>query len=106
MSRAERMRLWALGAELDAENTGELFSTAQQLDLHGHTKEEALPKLEKFISDALLNNFDKVMIMHGIGTGALRSFIHGWLRQCNEVASFREALPAEGGKGITIAELK
>jgi len=106
MSRAERMRLRALGAELDAENTGELFSTAQQLDLHGHTKEEALPKLEKFISDALLNNFDTVMIMHGIGTGALRSFIHGWLRQCNEVASFREALPAEGGKGITIAELK
>jgi DNA mismatch repair protein MutS2 len=106
MSRAERMRLQALGAELDAENTGELFNTAQQLDLHGHTKDEALPKLEKFISDALLNNFESVMIMHGIGTGALRSFILEWLSKCKEVASFREALPAEGGKGITIAVLK
>lgn len=106
MSVADQRRLRAMGQSLDAENTGTLFTTAHQLDLHGHTTEEALPKLEKFLSDAILNNFDAVMIMHGVGTGALKKFVWEWLRSSRNVARFREATAEEGGKGITIATLK
>jgi len=106
MSREQRRRLRELGAELDAENTGVLFTTAQQLDLHGHTAAEAEPKLERFISDAILNDFTEVAILHGLGSGALRRFVHQWLQSCEQVASFRQALPAEGGPGITIVALK
>ncbi len=106
MSAVEQRRLRAMGKSLDAENTGVLFTTAHQLDLHGHTKEEALPKLEKFISDAILNDFSSVMIMHGVGTGALKKFVWEWLRASRDIARFREATAEEGGKGITIATLK
>ncbi len=79
---------------------------AYQLDLHGHTTEEALPKLEKLVSDAILKDLDKVGIMHGVGTGVLKKFVREWLRSSRDIASFRDATAEEGGKGITVATLK
>lgn len=95
-----------LGSQLDAGVASRQLTTAHQLDLHGHTKEEALPKLEKFISDAIYHDFDTVMIMHGVGSGALRAFIHDHLRRSEYVKAFRDASTEEGGKGTTIVELK
>ncbi len=99
-------RLRKMGQELDADTGGSLLTTAHQLDLHGHTIEEALPKLEKFISDSILNDFDTIAIMHGVGTGALKKFVREWLHKSRDVAKFRDAADAEGGKGMTIVTLK
>jgi DNA mismatch repair protein MutS2 len=106
MTRAQREELRKLGAELDKEAGGGLLTTAHQLDIHGHTTDEALPKLEKFVSDAILHDFMTVAIMHGVGSGRLQKFVRGWLKSCPDVASYREATAEEGGKGITIATLK
>ncbi len=106
MTRAQREELRKLGAELDKEAGSGLLTTAHQLDIHGHTADEALPKLEKFVSDAILNDFATVAIMHGVGSGRLQRFVRGWLKSCPDVASYREATAEEGGKGITIATLK
>jgi len=95
-----------LGSQLDASAVSRQLTTAHQLDLHGHTREEALPKLEKFISDAIYRDFDTVMIMHGVGTGALRAFVHDYLKRSEYVDSFRDASTQEGGKGTTIVDLK
>lgn len=106
MTRAQREKLRQLGADLDKEAGSGLLTTAHQLDIHGHTTDEALFKLEKFVSDGILSDFTTVAIMHGVGSGRLQEFVRQWLKSCPDVASFREATAEEGGKGITIATLK
>ena len=46
-------------------------SASVMIDLHGLRSDEAIEKLDKFISDALIAGFDEVLIKHGIGTGKL-----------------------------------
>ena len=106
MTRAQREKLRQLGSELDREAGSGLLTTAHQLDIHGHTAGEALPKLEKFVSDGILSDFTTVAIMHGVGTGRLQKFVREWLKSCPDVASFRAATAEEGGKGITVATLR
>jgi len=106
LSTAAARKKAMLGKELDATVVSRMLTTAQQLDLHGHTKEEALPKLEKFISDAIYQDFDTVMVMHGVGSGALRAFVRDYLKRSEYVATCRDASTEEGGKGTTIVELK
>lgn len=64
--------------------------------------DEALKKLDKFLADSLLSNIGYVTIIHGKGTGALRSAIHKLLKDINEVKSFRIGELVEGGAGVTV----
>lgn len=77
-----------------------------ELDLRGSTLDEALIEVDRFLDEALINNLGQVSIIHGKGTGVLRSGIHEFLRKHRHVKSFRLGEYGEGGSGITIAELK
>jgi DNA mismatch repair protein MutS2 len=76
-----------------------------KLDLHGKRVEEALELLERYLDRALASGYHFVYVVHGRGTGALRSAIHMMLSKDPRVASFRPASPDEGGEGITIVYL-
>lgn len=77
-----------------------------ELDLRGMTADEAVSVLEKFLDDALLANLPSVRIIHGKGTGVLRSAVSDCLRKHKRVHSFRLGVYGEGEDGVTIAELK
>lgn len=75
------------------------------LDLHGLRAEEAIEKLDKFLSDALINGYDEVNIYHGIGTGKLAYAVKTFLKTHPSVLSFCDAPPNQGGFGATVVKL-
>ncbi|GLC88356.1 endonuclease MutS2 [Lysinibacillus piscis] len=77
-----------------------------ELDLRGERFEDAILRTEKYIDDALLANYGRVSIIHGVGTGALRQGIQSYLKKHKRVKSFRFGEAGEGGFGVTVVELK
>ncbi|WP_141904731.1 endonuclease MutS2 [Lysinibacillus sp. Y5S-8] len=77
-----------------------------ELDLRGERYEDAILRTEKYIDDALLANYGRVSIIHGVGTGALRQGIQSYLKKHKRVKSFRFGEAGEGGLGVTVVELK
>jgi len=76
-----------------------------KLDLHGLRAEEAIERLDKFLSDALLSGFDEVLIYHGIGTGKLAYAVRQFLKTHPSVQSFGDAPQHMGGFGATVVSL-
>jgi DNA mismatch repair protein MutS2 len=76
-----------------------------ELDLHRHTVEEAMPKLDSYLYDAFMAGTKTVCINHGRGTGVLRQAVHRELKKHSLVKSFRKGGYGEGGNGVTIVEL-
>ncbi|MBC7287350.1 MAG: endonuclease MutS2 [Armatimonadetes bacterium] len=81
------------------------LTAPRELDVRGMTVEEAIYRLEKFLDDAVLAGYDRVRIIHGKGTGALRQGIHQWLREHPAVRRYELAPLDEGGSGATIVFL-
>ena len=77
-----------------------------EIDLRGMTVEEACDLVDKYLDDAYLSSLAQVHIIHGKGTGALRSAISDMLRYHPHVKSYRLGNYNEGGNGITVVELK
>ena len=77
-----------------------------ELDLRGQTVDEALMNLGLFIDKCVLNNIPEIRIIHGKGTGALRSAVTQELRHHPNIKAFRLGVYGEGENGVTIAELK
>ena len=75
------------------------------LDLHGERVEAALERLHAYLDDALLAGLDSVVIVHGIGTGALRRAVRDALREHPRVRGMRGGRKNEGGEGATVADL-
>ncbi|HUF06826.1 MAG TPA: endonuclease MutS2 [Candidatus Binatia bacterium] len=78
---------------------------APSLDLHGERVEAALERLHAYLDDALLAGLDSAVIIHGVGTGALRRAVRDALREHPRVHGFRGGRKDEGGEGTTVAEL-
>jgi len=77
-----------------------------KLDIRGYNMLEAEPVLDSFIAEASANNILSVEIIHGKGTGVLRSFVHERLKLNPMVKSYRLGKYGEGETGVTIVELK
>lgn len=79
-------------------------STNQSFELNiiGKRYEEAMLLVDKFLDDALVNNYSMVRIIHGMGTGVLRNGVKKMLEKNKNVVSFRDGGPNEGGLGATL----
>lgn len=75
------------------------------LSLRGLTVDEALPILDKYLDDAAVAGLQRVTVVHGKGTGALRKAVHEFLRTHPHVREFRVGQRGEGESGVTIVEL-
>ena len=85
----------------------ELKAAAQpELDIRGMAVDEALPVLDNFLDAAYMGNLPNARIIHGKGTGVLRSAVQEELRRCKYVKSFRLGVYGEGESGVTIVEFK
>jgi DNA mismatch repair protein MutS2 len=80
-------------------------ASTPELNLLGLRVHEALPRLETFLDRAVLEQRPSVRIVHGLGTGALRRAVREFLADSPYCSSYTEAPRAEGGNGVTIAEL-
>ncbi len=77
-----------------------------EVDLRGMTAIEAIMELENAIDSAVLSNINQITIIHGKGTGVLRTEVHKFLKTCKAIKSYRLGVYGEGEAGVTIAELK
>ena len=77
-----------------------------EINLIGLTVDEALPKLDKYLDDAYLSNLPTVRIVHGKGTGALRSAVSNHLKKVSYVSKYRGGEFGEGDSGVTIVEFR
>lgn len=82
------------------------FSVSTEINLLGKTVDEALSELDKYLDDAYLAHLPSVRIVHGKGTGALRSAVQNYLRKNKIVKSYRQGEFGEGDAGVTIAVFK
>lgn len=81
-------------------------SVAAEVDLRGMMVEEAIPVMERYLDNAMMARMNTVTIIHGKGTGALRTAVQENLRKNKLVKSFRLGRYGEGESGVTVVELK
>lgn len=79
---------------------------ARELNLIGKTTLDAEVDVDRFLDESYMARLDKVRIIHGFGTGALKNAVHQILKGHLHVESFGFAPQNEGGNGATVVELK
>ena len=77
-----------------------------EINVIGLNVEEAIFVVDKFLDDCSLAKLQNVRIVHGKGTGKLRTGIHSFLKNNPHVKSFRLGTYGEGEMGVTVVELK
>lgn len=80
-------------------------TTMPEIQLLGMTVDEAITALDRYIDDCVLSNIGTIRIVHGKGTGALRSAVTMHLKSDKRISSFRLGAYGEGEDGVTIAQL-
>lgn len=81
------------------------FDITTRIDIRGQRAEEAIRKIDELISEALISNVERITIIHGKGTGALKHAVHEFLKFHPSIKSFKLGELVEGGAGVTVAEL-
>lgn len=102
LSLGEQLQSQAKGTNLRID-TEDLNS---ELNLIGKTTAEAEYEIDRFLDEAYLASLPRVRIIHGFGTGALKNFVHHFLKDHPHVSKYGFAPSDQGGNGATIAELK
>ena len=82
------------------------YDISNTLDLRGERVEEALDDLEAYLDKASLANLSPVYIIHGHGTGALKSAVRDFISTSPYVAKYRVGEDAEGGDGVSVIDIK
>lgn len=78
----------------------------QEVDIRGMTVEEGLMEVDRFIDQCLMSGVNLITVIHGKGTGVLRSAVQRYLKQHKRVKSYRLGIYGEGENGVTIVDLK
>ncbi len=73
------------------------------IDLHGYDRESARVKTNDFIDEAIAMKYDEIVIIHGIGTGAIKETVHETLSKNKKVKEFKLDI---FNNGCTIVSLK
>ena len=81
-------------------------SASSEVDLRGMNVEEGLMTMDQYIDNCVLSGVKNVTIIHGKGTGVLRTAVHSHLKKHKMVRTFRLGVYGEGESGVTIVELK
>lgn len=82
------------------------MTISPEINLLGKTCDEAISVLDKYLDDAYLSHLPSVRVVHGKGTGALRSAVHTHLKRLKYVKEFRLGEFGEGDAGVTIVTFK
>ena len=86
--------------------TARIMNTRAEIDVRGMRLEGAVSQVDRYLDDASLTGLNEVTIIHGKGTGALRSGIQEFLRNHPKAKSYRNGNYGEGDMGVTIVALK
>ncbi|MFC4075693.1 endonuclease MutS2 [Salinithrix halophila] len=112
MKAAEETLEWKSSPHPAKEDTGytsyrrQSADVRHELDLRGKMVDEAIPEIDKYLDNALLAGYPKVSLIHGKGTGALRTGVQKFLQRHPRVKEFRLGGQGEGGSGVTVVELR
>lgn len=98
-SRSKSVSLYRSTSKTDSDISSEI-------DLRGKTVDEGLHELLLYIDKCVLLNIHEIRIIHGKGTGALRSAVQQELRHHKNIADFRLGAYGEGDSGVTVAHIK
>lgn len=79
---------------------------AEELNIRGERVEQGLEKVRDFVMEAHAVKAPTVRILHGKGTGVLRDAVRNYLKNEKRVERFEDAVPYEGGHGVTVAYLR
>ena len=90
----------SIGRDIDGRDT------EAELNLIGHTTADAEYELDRFLDEAYMSSLPRVRIIHGFGTGALKNYVHHFLKSHEHVEKYAFAPSTQGGNGATIAKLK
>ena len=82
------------------------YQVSPEINLLGQTVDEAICQLDKYLDDAYLAHLPTVRVVHGKGTGALRSAVQNHLKRVKYVKSYRLGEYGEGDAGVTIVTFK
>jgi DNA mismatch repair protein MutS2 len=107
----EKPKAQTLGEKLQNQTKGtnlrlDTEDANAELNLIGKTTADAEYEIDRFLDEAYLAALPRVRIIHGFGTGALKNFVHHFLKGHAHIERFSFAPPDQGGNGATIAELK
>ena len=84
---------------------GALDAPSSRCDLRGLRAEEAVREAERFLDHAFSDGISEVLLLHGLGSGALKASLRSFLSSSSYVRSFHAAEAHQGGEGTTIVEL-
>ena len=82
------------------------LGASYEVDLRGMTGSEAAVELDRFLDNAVMGKLQEVRIIHGKGTGAVRTAVREHLKRSPYVRTFRPGKYGEGEDGVTVAELR
>ena len=82
------------------------MTISPEINLLGMTCDEAVAALDKYLDDAYLSHLNTVRVVHGKGTGALRSAVQNHLKRLKYVKEYRLGEYGEGDAGVTIVTFK
>ena len=110
LTKLERVSGNQIKKEAKSSNTRDLLherklNFKQDIDVRGMRGDEALQAVMYFVDDAIQLGVQRVRILHGTGTGALRQVIREYLGSVNGVARFQDEHVQFGGTGITVVDL-